>query len=69
MGTTVLMLLRVSQLLQMKLGDNIFWKIMSAIGSLEGTSQTHCGGWKSIGDKPQEICVLDEVYADECIKF
>lgn len=68
MRLTNLMLLRVCQFSEMNL-DDMVWKITSAIGSLNGMCKTHRGGCKCFGEKPQEIFVWDEFYADGCINF
>lgn len=45
------------------------WKITHAVGSANGSTKTHKGGWKKVGQKPPEICVWNESYIHGSINF
>lgn len=59
-------------------GDYV-WKIMGTVGSLLGTSKTRKGGWNYLGEKHQEVVVVNESTAssennfyediESCMKF
>lgn len=55
-----LVALTIGQFQKMVMEGEEVWEIRGVIGSISGSSKTTQGGWKSINDKPTEVCVWNQ---------
>ena len=62
MRPTALWTLSVSQIRRQMFMNKQCYVITGAVGSSSGSSKTTRGGWRAIGQKPQEVVVWDETY-------
>lgn len=69
MRATVLRYLSVKQFEMTKIWEQLVWKITRAVGRLNGSSKTQSGGWRSVGQKPREICIWDDSYYQRKLKI